>query len=284
MVIPALIAQGHQVTAVARSKGKAATLSDAGAIPAFVDLFNVDQVGATVDGHDTIIHLATHIPTGASAVSKRAWQTNDRLRTETSAHLASACIDSSATRYIGESITFPYVDSGDKWIDEGVERAYFWGNRSCADAEASAKLVADSGATGVVLRFAMFHAPDSAHLKLFKATAAKGLSPLTGEAEALISFVSVSDAADAVVAAIEAPSGTYNVAEANPSTRAEHIAALAKTVGRNKLRSVPYALQKVGGAGVESLSRSHRIDSALFSSVTDWAPKHAAIDAWESVQ
>ncbi len=282
--IPALIARGHQVTGVARSQAKAEALHSEGAKSVFVDLFNADQLGASVDGHDVVIHLATNIPTGASAATKRAWTTNDRLRTETSKCLASACLATSAKRYIGESITFPYVDSGDEWIDEAVERSYFWGNQSSVDAEAAAKMVADTGATGVVLRFAMFYAPESAHLKTIKATAAKGLFTLTGDPDAFISFISARDAAEAVVAAIEAPAGTYNVAEANPATRAQHSMVLAKVVGRTRLRSVPHLLQKAGGAGVESLSRSHRISAALLSSATGWEPKHAPLQTWEYVQ
>ena len=113
--LPALLAAGHDVTAVARSDEKAATVDAAGATPSQIDLFDSDAVTAAVAGHEAVVHLATNIPTGADVAVKRGWRTNDRLRTEAASNLRAAAIATDAQRFVQESITFPYLPNGDDW-------------------------------------------------------------------------------------------------------------------------------------------------------------------------
>jgi nucleoside-diphosphate-sugar epimerase len=281
--VPALVAAGHDVQAVARTAEKAAVLAAAGATPATVDLFDPAEVATAVSGCDAVLHLATNIPTGASAALKSAWRTNDRLRSEVASNLAGAVRAGGVGRYIGESITFPYIDNDASWISEDHPRTYFDGNQTCVDAEAAAASVTHGGGVGITLRFAMFFAADSAHVELFRSVSKRGLSPLFGSSEKHISFIHVVDAASAVVAALDAPAGVYNVAEPNPLTRAEHNAALATVVGRKRLRQPPRLATKAGGAGVESLSRSQRISSTALTEATGWRATIHAIDTWKSL-
>jgi hypothetical protein len=39
-------------------------------------------------------------------------------------------------------------------------------------------------------------------------------------------------------------------------------------------------MQRLGGASVESLARSHRISSSALTEATGWAPQSAAVDIW----
>jgi nucleoside-diphosphate-sugar epimerase len=279
-VVPLLTAAGSEVTAVVRTPDKAALVRAQGATPAEVDLFDAESVAAAVAGHDAIVHLATNIPTGAAAATRRGWRINDRLRSEAAVNLSRAAFASGIGRYVQESITFPYVDGGDAWIDERRERDYFWGNRTTIDAEAAAVAITDHGGAGVVLRFAMFMAIDSAHMRTFAAMARRGIWGVFGDDDAYISFVDIDDAAAAVVAAIDAPAGVYNVAEPDPVTRGTHRAALAAAVGRDRLRGVPGFVETLGGAGAESLARSHRVSSASLQAVTQWRPATHVVDDW----
>lgn len=282
-VTPLLVEAGHEVTAVARSPEKARRLSSLGARPAQIDLFHAAQVRTAVSGHDAICHLATHIPTGAGAAVPWGWRTNDRLRRDASALLASAGIESGVGRYVGESITFPYVDGGDRWIDESTPTTYSWGNRTVVDAEAAARSVTDAGGIGVSLRFAMFHTADSAHMALFRKMARLGISPLFGDTEGYISFIDVDDAAVAVAAALDVEPGVYNVAEAEPRTRAEHARALARAVGRRRLRPIPGWLVRAGGSPLDSLTRSHRVSIQALTDASGWKPRTEPITRWEAV-
>lgn len=278
-VVPQLVSAGHDVSAVARSGDKARALGQQGATPVEVDLFDPGAVERAVAGHDAIAHLATSIPTGVSAATKRGWRANDRLRSEAAGNLSRAAVRLGISRYVQESITFPYVDRGDDWIDEATDRDYFWGNRTTVDAESAADAVTAAGGVGVVLRFAMFTATDSAHLETFATMAKKGLWGVFGNDDAFISFVDVGDAATAMVAALDAPAGVYNVAEAEPLRRREHRTALAIAVGRERLRSLPL-VERLGGTGAESLARSHRISSAAFTAATGWTPALRPIELW----
>jgi len=110
--VPALVGAGHDVTAVARSEAKAALVRSMGAVPVTVDLFDAGAVGAAVEGHEAVLHLATNIPPMARAARSKAWVINERLRREASNHLVDAALATGATRYVQESICFPYLDQG----------------------------------------------------------------------------------------------------------------------------------------------------------------------------
>jgi len=62
-LIPALIADGHQVTASTRSAGKSADLAAAGAVPIVMDGLNRDAVLAAVQkaAPELIVHQMTSL-------------------------------------------------------------------------------------------------------------------------------------------------------------------------------------------------------------------------------
>jgi nucleoside-diphosphate-sugar epimerase len=278
-----LIESGHSVSAVARSNEKAEQLRKIGAIPIEVDLFDRAALAKVMKGHDAVVNLATNIPFGISSANPRAWRMNNRLRKEASTAIAGAVGDAGVARLIQESITFPYVPKGNDWIGEDADRTYFALNRTVLDAEAAAASVAQHGAVPVVLRFAMFMAPESAHMKMVSDAARRGIFGLIGQLESYISFIHADDAASAVVAALDIPTGIYNVAEADPLTRAMHREALANACGRKSLRTVPSLLVKLGGAGAESLTRSHRISTESLQQVSTWKARTRSIDTWSQV-
>jgi nucleoside-diphosphate-sugar epimerase len=283
-VVRQLIEAGHSVTAIARSDEKAAELRFAGASPVKVDLFDPVALREAFRGHDAVANLATNIPSGASSANPRAWRPNDRLRREASAAVADATVKAGVSRMIQESITFPYVDSGSNWIGEDQLRTYFPLNRTVVDAETAAASVAQSGASFVVLRFAMFMAPESAHMSMAMAAAKRGVFGLVGNLDSFISFVHADDAASAVVHALGISSGVYNVAEADPCVRAAHQSALAAAAGRSTLRTVPHLIASLGGKAVESIARSHRISTRHLQSLSDWRPQIRCVDAWAEVR
>ncbi len=281
-VVPRLVEAGYSVTAAVRSEAKAADVRAAGATPVLVDLFDRGAVRAAIDGHDSVAQLATSIPYGPSAGTVEAWRTNDRLRSEAAPLIAGAAVESQVARFIQESITFPYLDGGDEWIDEHHDQNYFWGNECTVTAESAAAGFTAAGGVGIVLRFALFMAPDSAHTRNFVAAARRGLFAVPGRRESYVSFIHVDDAAAAVVAALDAPAGTYNVAESDPVLRAAHCAALSALVGRSDLELPPGPAAQ-GDGGENSLARSHRISSQRLRDVTTWTPTIHCVEHWEDL-
>ncbi len=230
-VVPALLDKGHRVTALARSPSRRAPLEARGAHAVTVSLFDRDALTRAVRAHDVVINLATHIPPMSRLFLPGAWRENDRLRRDGAANLVAAAIAARAGRFIQESFAPIYPDRGTQWVDESTPLSPVRYNRSVLDAEASALRFTSGGRAGVVLRFAGFYGSDADQLVDMMRFVRKGRSPLPGSEDAYISSVSHDNAAAAVVAALDAPAGVYNVTDDEPVTHREYVGAIACALG-----------------------------------------------------
>jgi nucleoside-diphosphate-sugar epimerase len=284
-VLPLLVAGGHEVTGVARSPEKADLLRSLGASPATVDLFDAGAVKDAVAGHEVVVNLATHIPPTTRAAMPGAWRENERIRSTVPVHLVDAALATGAGRYVQEALAFIYADAGGEWVDEDapVDGGSF--NQGVHRAEEEAARFTAAGGTGVVLRFGLFHGPDSDQTLQAIALARKGMAMTLGPADAYLSIIEVHDAARAVVAALGAPAGIYNVVDDEPLTRRAYADALAAALGRTKpLRLPPQVAAKLGGSKTSLLARSERVRNARFKEATGWAPQHpSAREAWAAI-
>ncbi|MET0741082.1 MAG: NAD(P)-dependent oxidoreductase [Candidatus Nanopelagicales bacterium] len=275
--LPALVEAGHQVTAAARSAAKADLVRSLGGAPITVDLFDANAVNAAVVGHEAVIHLATQIPPLSKASRASAWEVNSRLRREASRNLADAARAADATRYVQESIALAYEDGGHRWIDEDAPATLSGFFAPAGAAEAVTQRFTDGGGIGVVLRFAQFYAADSGHVQTFNKIARRGVNPLLGPSEAYSPFVHAEDAGAAVVAALVAPAGVYNVGDDEPLTRKAAGQVIAQAVGKARLRAVPGLLLKLMPGDADALMRSVRLSNQKLRRASGWAPKHSSI-------
>ena len=279
--LPALVAAGHDVTAVARSEDKAALVRALGGLPVTVDLFDAAAVRAAVVDHDGVVNLATSIPSISKAARSKAWDVNERIRKEASNHLVDAALAAGATRYVQESICFPYLDHGAEWIDEDHAVDHVGPFEGAASAEAAARRFGAEGGDWVVLRYAQFYAPDSTHTVAANAALRKRINPFLGAPEDYTSFIHADDAGSAVTAALLAPSGIYNVGDDEPLTRAEAGAAAAAALGVKPPRALPKLLRKAVPTSGKLLMKSLRISNGRFKDATGWQPAHPSIrGAW----
>lgn len=276
--LPALVAAGHDVTALARSPEKTDLVRRLGGDPASVDLFDPDAVAAAVVGHEAVVNLATNIPPLSKASKPEAWAANERIRTEGSRNLVDAALASGAARVVQESITFPYADGGQTWIDEDHPRDLVGPFEGSGHAEAATARFTAGGGVGVVLRFAQFYGPGSSHTAAASRAVRLGVNPFLGDPGSYTSFVHAEDAGSAVVAALSAPAGTYNVVDDEPLTRAAAGRAVAEAVGRRRPpRPLPAAVLRRLPASARLLTRSHRVSSRRFREATGWAPAHPSL-------
>jgi len=267
-----LVDAGSEVTAVARSRKKAAQLKKQGAKPVTVDLFDPAAVEAAVMGHHTVINVATRIPSGMKAMMPGAFRENSRIRREASQNLASAAIAARAQRFIQESFAPAYPDCGDEWIDENVPIAPSSYVESVLDAESAADEFTKSGGAGVVLRFSMFYGPDSSLTQDLVKAVKSGLAPVFGGPDAYLSSIWTDDAASAVFAALKAPAGVYNVTDDEPMRRGEAFELLASALDAKPPRIPPKWMTRVTGSLGETLGRSLRISNAKFRQASGWTP------------
>ncbi len=280
-LVPLLLQAGHAVTAVARSPEKAAALTAQGATPVKVDLFDSTAVSAAVAGHDTVINIATHIPSGAKAMLPGAFRQNSRLRRVASNNLAAAATAAGAGRFIQESFAAVYPDCGDNWIDESVQIDPSPYVDAVVDAEWAAKEFTRRGGIGVVLRFAFFYGPDSSLTLDTVGAVRRGIAPSFGSPKGFMSSLWTDDAATAVLAALRVPAGAYNVADDSPVRRREVFNALADALGVKRPRLLPGWVRWVSGSIGDTLGRSQRISNAHFRAATGWAPSvPSVIQGW----
>jgi nucleoside-diphosphate-sugar epimerase len=273
--VPRLVAAGHEVTAVARGPVKAERLRAQGAVPVAVDLFDAAAVRAAVEGHEAVVHMATSIPPLAKAWRATAWAANDRLRREGTRLLADAARAAGASVLVKELVCFFYPDRGSDRIDEDVPVVREPFSAASLEAEDTTRAFGDGNGErrGVVLRFGLFYSADARGIDEHLRVARLGLGPMVGRPEAYQPSIHVDDAADAVVAALDASSGTYNVAD-EPITKQAWNDAFADAFGLKPLRATPRLVLHLGGRKLDVLAASRRVSSARFRQATGWAPTY----------
>jgi nucleoside-diphosphate-sugar epimerase len=269
-----LVAAGHEVTAVSRTPEKDALLESLGARPARVDLFDAGAVRDAVAGCDAVVNVTTKIPPLSQMARDSAWAENERIRREASGHLVDAAIATGAGVFVQESLAFMYGDHGDEWID-ATSTALTRGpiTAPVEAAEANVERFRAYGGRGVVLRFGRFYAPDSDQASATVHAARRGFLLDVGRDRIYFPMIDADDAASAVVAALDAPSGTYDVVD-EPTTRHEQMLALAGSVGRRRLWHAPgWLVPKKAGY----LGASQRVSSAAFRDATGWRPSSPTV-------
>lgn len=280
-VVPQLVAHGHAVKAVARGADKAASLRRQGATPVAVDLFDPGAVASAVAGNDVVMNLATAIPPTSRMMRRSAWRTTTRLRTEASRHLVDAALATGATRYIQEALAFVYADHGAAWITEDAPLAPPAFAAAVTAAEEQTRRFDDASGKGVALRFGTFYCADSPQIRDIVQAARRGVLPLPARADGYQSWIHVDDAGAAILAALDAPGGVYNVVEDHPLTHAEHLAVLGELLGR-RVRSLPPMLAL--GDALALSARSQRVSNQRLREATGWRPAYPSRHAgWTQV-
>jgi nucleoside-diphosphate-sugar epimerase len=271
-VVPRLIALGHEVTALSRSEANRAALEGWGARP---------SAELALAGHDAVINLATHIPPSSRALMPGAWRATNALRRTLPPRIARAAAEAGVRRYVQESFAPAVPDRGGEWIDETVPLATGRYNSGLDDAEAA---VRGFGGDGVVLRFGFFYGPDSDFFRDIVKMVRKGWSPTMGRPDGYQSSVSHDDAAEAVIAALALPRGTYNVVDDEPLTKRDLVDSLADRLGVSHPRFLPSWLPLLFGSLGRTLARSQRISNRKLREASSWRPKYPSVrEGWEAV-
>jgi nucleoside-diphosphate-sugar epimerase len=276
-VVDVLVSRGIEVTGVAREPSKHAVLAARGARPVTLDLFDAAAVRAAVTGHDVVCNLATAIPLGARAGDPSAWEDNDRIRREGLRNLVNAALERGASRYVQESVVFLYADGGERLLDESSEIAPSGITSAALVAESEAARFAEHGGAAVALRFGQFYGFDSGHTIAAIEAALAGRPVEVGPGSAYRSSVTTDDAASAVVAALHAGSGVYNVVDDQPLRRAEYVDAACHALGVPPPAVRSASVDQPGALSV--MLRSLRVSNRRFEEATGWQPRWPS--AWE---
>jgi nucleoside-diphosphate-sugar epimerase len=279
--VPALVAAGHAVTAAARSPEKAAELSERGAEPVRVSIFDRVALAEVMAGHEVVVNLASAIPPMTKFMRRSAWRDNDRVRTEGSAAIVEAALDAGVGCLVQESVIMLYPDRGAEWIDESVPTDRYPMARGNLAAEANANRFSAAGGAGIVLRFGWFYGPGATHSEQLLALARRHICIQMGRGDGYVSSIHVADGATAVAAALLAPAGTFNIVDDKPMTKRDYADALARAARTRPWLRAPGRMALLLGDRSTSLTRSLRVSNHKFRTATGWAPRYtSARDGW----
>jgi nucleoside-diphosphate-sugar epimerase len=179
-LLPLLEAAGHHVRAPDRRE---------------LDLFDARSVRKALLEIEAVYHLATRIPPRERRGDPDAWRENDRLRADAARLLVDAGLVAGTEVYVQPSVTFVYPTDGE--ADEDIPlRDVPPHLKSSLAAEREAARFGQAGRRGVVLRLGRLDGLGTEYAE-----------PEPGASATL----HVDDAGLALLAALDAPSGIYNV-------------------------------------------------------------------------
>jgi nucleoside-diphosphate-sugar epimerase len=279
--VRALLDAGHTVTALARTPAKAAVLSRQGAEPVTVSLFDAAALATRFTGQDAVINLATAMPPTARFMVRRAWRATERVRTEGSAAVVTAALRAGVPRLVQESVAMLYRDQGAAWVDEDAPVDHYPATAGNHAAEASARRFAAAGGVAVVLRLGLFYGPGAKHSEEMLTLARRHVGLVMGPAGSYLSSIHVADGGSAVVHALAAPSGTFNIVDDEPLTKRGYADALAAAAGVPPWVRLPGRAGLLFGDRLTSMTRSLRVRNTRFREATGWTPCHpSAREGW----
>ena len=253
-LVNSLAAAGHEVVVFSRSEQRVAALGVPGIVPAVGDAFDAGTVMRAVQSAqpEVVINQLTSLPQTVNPVSvKRGFDLTSRLRREVSGTLVAAARAAGARRVIAQSISFAYrpgpgvrSESDPLWTEAKGQIGVL--TTSLAALEAATP--GDTGLEGVVLRYGSFYGPGTyfAPGGLYANLLAKRRLPLPGDGGGIFGLVHIEDAASATTAALEGPTGTFNVADDVPAPASEWMPFVARLLGAKPPRHVPTSVARLG--------------------------------------
>jgi nucleoside-diphosphate-sugar epimerase len=247
----ALAARGDGVTVLQRRP------AGLGLPEVLTDVSDTDAVRAAVTGHDAVVHLAAKVNVvGPEAEYLRVNVAGTRA-------VVDACLAAGVERLVhvsSPSVAHPgrsLVGRGADPADPATARGPYARSKAIAERVA---LGANSGELAVVaIRPHLVWGPgDRQLIARIVDRARRGRLPLIGSGAALIDTTYLTNAVEALVAALDrcmdARGRALVVTNGEPRPVAEMLAAVCRAAGvRVPARHVPVRLARMGGAAVESL-------------------------------
>jgi nucleoside-diphosphate-sugar epimerase len=253
-LVAALVAAGHDVAVFSRNADRVTALGVPGVVPAVGDALDPEAlVGAVRSfGPEVVINELTSLPVSANPLAmKRGFDATSRLRRDVSATLVQAARGAGARRIVAQSISFAYrpgsgvrTEADPLWTDAKGQIGAL--TNSVATLESNTE--SDPDLESVVLRYGSFYgagtyfAPGGLYTTMLK----RRLLPMPGTGAGVFGMVHIDDAASATVAALDGPTGVFNVVDDVQAPASEWMPLVAGLIGARPPRHVPESLVRVG--------------------------------------
>ena len=283
-LLPGLVAAGHEVTATTRTPGKAGQLRAAGATPAVVDGLDRAAVLAAVRAAapEVIVHQMTALADMRSLRNTdRVFAVTNELRTRGTDNLLAAAAEAGTRRVIAQSYTGwtnersggPVKTEDDPFDSRLVPSAV----RTLAAIKHVETTVPLQVPEGIVLRYGSFYGPGASQVLLD--VLRKRMLPVIGGGTGIWSFIEITDAAAATIAAVAggAP-GIYNVVDSDPAPVTDWLPYLARVAGAKPPLHVPAWLGRLlaGEFVVTQMTTARGSSNEKARKGLGWEPRYAS--------
>jgi nucleoside-diphosphate-sugar epimerase len=283
-LVAALAAAGHEIAVYSRRAERVAALGQPGIVPAVGDAFDSDALTRAVQTFkpDVVINQLTSLTQSVNPLAvKRGFDLTSRLRREVSGTLVKAARDAGAKRVVAQSIAFAYrpgpgvrTEADPLWTEAKGQIGVLTG--SVATLESNT--LGDPDVEGVLLRYGSFYGPGTyfAPGGLYPTLLKRRLMPLPGRGAGIFGLVHIDDAAAATVAALEGPTGIFNVADDVPAPASEWMPFVARLMGVKPPRHAPESLVRVGAGKFLAylLCDQPAVSSQRARTELDWSPRY----------
>jgi 2-alkyl-3-oxoalkanoate reductase len=283
-LVPGLVAAGHEVTATTRTPGKAGRLRAAGATPVVLDGLDRAAVIAAVRaaGPEVIVHQMTALADMRGLRNPdQVFAATNELRTRGTDNLLAAAAEAGTRRVIAQGYTgWPNERSGglvkteDNPLDSRVVPS---AARTLAAIRYVEETVPLKAPEGIVLRYGSFYGPGASQVLLDFLR--KRQLPVIGGGTGIWSFIEITDAAAATIAAVErgAP-GIYNVVDSDPAPAADWLPYLASVAGAKPPLRVPTWLGRLlaGEFVVTQMTSARGSSNDKARKILGWEPRYAS--------
>lgn len=284
-LVPQLVENGHEVTALVRSADKVSAVEAMGATPVVADALNKQELTAaiTTAKPQVIIHQLTAL----SRVSDfknldEEFALTNRFRTEVTDTMLAAARAAGTRRFIAQSFCgWPFarqggpVKSEEDPLDPNPPASFSKTLAAIRSLEEAVERGKDVEA--LALRYGFFYGPGTAIAKDGPAIdlIRKHKMPIVGDGGGVWSFIHIEDAARATVAAISRGSpGIYNVVDDEPVPVSVWLPYLAEVLGAKPPAKVPAFMAKfvIGDGGVMMMTEIRGGSNAKAKRELGWQP------------
>jgi 2-alkyl-3-oxoalkanoate reductase len=297
LLVPQLVARGHEVVGMTRSAAKQDFVRSLGARPVVADALDPDAVAEAVASAEpeVIVHQLTALSGPMSmrdarhpARSAGATMTN-RLRTEGTDHLLAAGRAVGARRFVAQSFgAFRFARTGGPVLTETdplgpddpppslrtVQEGYLYLERAVTSIE---------WGEGLALRYGGFYGPgtsisDAPDAEMTGPIRKRRL-PIIGDGGGVFSYIHVEDAAAATVSAVErGRPGVYYVVDDEPAPMREWLPVLASALDAKPPRRIPRWLARLaaGEAATAMMTEAKGASNEKAKREFGWTPRYAS--------
>jgi nucleoside-diphosphate-sugar epimerase len=283
-LVPALVTAGHEVVATTRTSSQTGRLRELGAEPVVVDGLDREAVIAAVRAAapEVIVHEMTAL-TGMRSFRHpdKLFAATNELRIRGTDNLLAAAAEAGTRRVIAQSYAGAGPDErpGPVKTEEDPPR---WrtirgGTKGPAAIAYVETTVPARAREGLVLRYGGFYGPGTGDF--LTEGVRKRQVPVIGGGTGVWSFIEVTDAAAATVAAVDhgAP-GVYNVVDDDPAAVAQWLPYLAEVMGaKPPLRMPAWLGRLLGGEFVTvQMTSSRGFSNEKAKKELGWEPRYAS--------